>query len=121
MGTLPLLLALAATSSTSVLTLEQALDIASKQQPRLQISAADVRISHAQSEQASSGYYPRVDLFGQYQRSTANFIVTPIFSKSAFASALVPGTSWDTVNVYQFGANATMTLYDFGRTGGAVD
>jgi outer membrane protein len=111
-----------------VLTLEEALDTAAKNQPQLRAAEAQLRASAARVGQAESAFLPRLDATAQYQRTTANFVLTPAFAKSPLAlptpgmpPAITIGQSFHAVDYYQFGAVAQVTLYDFGRTGGGLD
>lgn len=106
-----------------LITLEDALKTAAERQPQLRVLRAQRRAQDARVEQARAGYFPRVDGSAQYQRSTANFTLSPSFANSPIGrqiqidNQLSPA---DTVNFYLFGATATVPIYDFGRTAGQV-
>jgi outer membrane protein len=111
-----------------IITLEEALATARKNQPQLRAAQASIRASEARVGQAEAAFYPRLDATAQYQRTTANFVMTPTFAKSPLAIGVAgqpppfsPSTSFHTVDYYLFGATAQVTLYDFGRTGGGFD
>jgi outer membrane protein len=108
-----------------VLTLDEAVRTAQAHQPQIRAAWAQVHSGQARVGEAKAGLFPRLDANAQYQRSTANFPLSPSFSASSFAVALKgqpnllsPGA---TVNFYTFGITATQTIYDFGRTFGALD
>jgi len=101
-----------------VLSIEDALRTARAQQPQMQAARAQTRAAAARVGEARAGYLPRVDAQAQYQRSTANFLLSPMMvhtplTKNYHANnQLGPG---DTVNYYVFGVTATQLIYDFGR------
>lgn len=104
----------------AVLSLEDALRTGTRDQPQLRGGRAQLRANAARVAQAKAGYLPKVDASAQYQRSTGNFVLTPSFAGSQLARTLRLGNSLDTFNYYLFGATAVETIYDFGKTGGAV-
>jgi len=106
-----------------LLSLDEALRTARAHQPQLQVARAQARVASARVGEAQAGYLPRVDAQAQYQRSTPNFLLSPMMvhtplTKGYQANNLLgPG---DTVNYYVFGVTATQLLYDFGRASSAV-
>ena len=101
-----------------VLSLEDALRTARAQQPQMQAARAQTRAAAARVGEARAGYLPRVDAQAQYQRATANFLLSPMMVHTPLTKGyhannqLGPG---DTVNYYVFGVTATQLIYDFGR------
>src|SRR5262249_39127634 len=118
--TSPLVTLLPLALAARVLTLDEAGHTAQAHQPQIRAAWAQVHSGQARVGEAKAGFFPRLDANAQYQRSTANFPLSPSFSASSFAVALKgqpnllsPGA---TVNFYTFGITATQTIYDFGRT-----
>ena len=120
-------LALTATGAASAqprqLTLAETLATAAAHQPQIRAARAAEQAARARTSMAQTGYLPRVEAQAQYQRSTANFVLSPAFANSPFASSLNIQNKLgpaDTVNYFLFGATASETLFDFGRTRAAV-
>src|SRR5262245_26842272 len=94
-----------------ILTLEEALRTAQARQPQLEAGRAQVRAGAARVGQARAGFLPRLDGNFQYQRSTANFVVSPAFSSLGRSIAIDNRLSpIDTVNYYLFGVNLQQTV-----------
>jgi outer membrane protein len=113
----------AAAEPGRVLTLEEALRTAEAQQPSVRAALAQARAAQARLGTARAGYLPRLDAQAQYQQSTANFVLSPVFANSSIAKTLKLENRLgvdDTVGYATFGGALTETLYDFGRTGGGV-
>ena len=118
MSLLPLALA------ARVLTLDEAVRTAQAHQPQIHAAQAQVHAGQARLGEAKGGLLPRLDAAAQYQRSTANFALSPTFANSAFASTLKINNALspsDTVNFFTYALTATETIYDFGRTFGNID
>ena len=101
-----------------VLSLDDALRAAQAQQPQMRAARAQTRAASARVGEARAGYLPRVDAQAQYQRSTANFLLSPMMVHTPLTKGyqannqLGPG---DTVDYLVFGVTATQLIYDFGR------
>ncbi len=114
----------AADMARRTLTLDEALRLATDQQPALRAARAQRRALGARTEQVRAAYYPRLDGQAQYQRATANFLLSPSFAASPLAKNLIVNNKLspaDTFNYYTLGLSAQAILYDFGKTGGAVE
>lgn len=112
------LLVLAATvpaAQPPVLTLEEALATASKQQPQIRQAAAGTAAAVARSEQSFAPLLPQVSGSANYQRATANFANRP-GSLPGQISGGSSAESWSTFNYFNLGLNANVLLYDFGQT-----
>lgn len=108
-------------ASRRSLPLDEALRLALEQQPALRASRAQKHALGARVEQARAAYFPRLDAQAQVQRATANFLRSPsiaALARNPVSNKLSPA---DTFNYYTFGLTAQATLYDFGKTGGAVE
>src|SRR5207244_2965863 len=82
----------------------EALHAAQARQPQIEAARAQVRAGQARVGQARAGFLPRLDGSFQYQRSTANFVVSPAFAGSGLNIAINNRLSpIDTVNYYLFG------------------
>lgn len=95
-----------------VLTLERALSIARAQNPALQSAAAEGDAAEARAARARSALLPQLNATASYQRTTGNFIPRP--GAVPNATTMRPRPDWDWFNSYNFGANASLLLYDFG-------
>ncbi|WP_394839318.1 TolC family protein [Pendulispora rubella] len=113
---LPLLFAQAvsAVPPPRILTLREALDTATTNQPLMRRARATTAVSKARVEQARSGYLPQLTGTASYQRRTGNSAPTP-----GGAAGAQSNISWtDTYNSFNFGLQATQLIYDFGQTNG---
>jgi outer membrane protein len=103
-----LLLLASGAGSGTVLSLEQAVQLARQGQPTLRQARAAVALAEARTGEALAGFLPRLDASLGYQRLSAN---------SALGGA---GTrarnSWDSVDRWGASATASMTVWDFGST-----
>lgn len=99
-----------------ILSLADALAYAAENDPHLKAAEAQVQVGEAQKGMARSGFLPRVDVQGQYQRTTANFVISPMFSKSPIAKTVSLDNSLDSYNYLTFGASLTQVVFDFGKT-----
>jgi outer membrane protein len=118
-----LFLSVAGAAPPAQLSLDEALATAATRQPQLRAARAQARAAKERIRQAQTGYLPRVEVNGQYQRATANFVLSPSFANSHFARSLEVRNQLapqDTVNYFLFGATASETVFDFGRTGSVV-
>ncbi len=113
-----------AAAAPRTLSLDEALRLAAEQQPSIRAARAQKRALGARTEQTRAAYFPRLDGQAQYQRATANFLLSPSFAASPLAKSLMVNNKLspaDTFNYYTFGLTAQALLYDFGKTAGAVD
>lgn len=130
MRTCPLLLALAAlpaaafaprtalAESLRVLTLAQAERAAMTQQPQVLAARAQTGLAEATAEQAGAPLLPQVTATAQYLRTTGNFAPRPGVTSNG-AGGAPPGVSLDPkYDYWNFGANASQLIYDFGQTTG---
>jgi TolC family type I secretion outer membrane protein len=92
--------AMPAQGAGPLLTLQQCIDIALKQNPNIAAAGYAVNAADARVGQARSAYYPQVDLSGSYDKS------------KLAANAATNGTQ----TIYQGNATLTQNIYDFGRT-----
>jgi outer membrane protein len=130
MRTCPLLLALAALPAAAfaprpalaealrVLTLAQAERAAMTQQPQVLAARAQTGLAEATAEQAGAPLLPQVTATAQYLRTTGNFAPRPGVTANG-AGGAPPGVSLDPkYDYWNFGANASQLIYDFGQTTG---
>lgn len=118
-----MLAALPASAEGRVLSLEQALHAARDNQPQLQAVHAQTRQAAARVGEARAAYLPRVDAQAQYQRSTPNFLLSPMMLHTPLVKGYQAQNDvglGDTVNYYLFGITATQLIYDFGRVPGLM-
>ena len=79
-------------------------------QARGQTEAAEGRV-----EQSRAGYLPQVTLTGLYERTTGNFASRP---GSLPTTTTLPGWNSTLYNYFNFGAQGSQLIYDFGQTDG---
>ncbi|MFT3711792.1 MAG: TolC family protein [Archangium sp.] len=101
-----LVLLAAAPGFAEVLTLDQALVLAKKNHPSLQLADANVDVTSARVEQARGVLLPQVSATGIFSRSQGSF--ARVGTGTAAPSAATPN------NLFSFGLTATQTLWDFG-------
>ncbi len=116
LSALPFLLWAQDQDQGQVLTLEQAVNMALKNQPTIAAGRYTVRANEARIGEAQSSYYPQVSGSGSYSRvSPAVSNVRPVTSVGAVAgsSASAAAGSYDNYNA-SVGLN--QLIYDFGKT-----
>jgi outer membrane protein len=91
-----------------VLTLDEAVKLASQGQPALRQSRAATAAAVARSEQAFSGFLPKVDAKLGYSRSSNNFAPSTLAGSRP--------DSWSSTGGWSASAIAGMTVWDFGTT-----
>ena len=100
-----------------VLTLDQALQTARKNQPQIWQAQANRDASAARADELRAPLLPQLNLTAGYQRSTANFVARP---GSVPSSVMTGGqsTSLDTYNYWSSGLTLSQYIWDFGQTTG---
>ncbi|HVN32513.1 MAG TPA: TolC family protein [Thermoanaerobaculaceae bacterium] len=109
------LLVLAATAPAApprVLTLEEALRVASAQQPQLRQATAATQAAVANADAVMSPLLPQVGGSASYQRATGNISARPGSSTGQTSSSL----SWESFPYYTLGLSASQLIYDFGQS-----
>lgn len=118
---LPLLLTLLAApalaESGRLLTLVDALERATKNNPRLRQARATTKVAEARADIALAPLLPQLATRATYNRTTANFLPQPGSVPLEFAQDYL-NNSFVMHNYYQAGIGATQLLYDFGRSTG---
>jgi outer membrane protein TolC len=113
-----LLLLFAPPAAAERLTLEEALDLAIRGQPRLAAATAQIDAAHARVGRAFSAYLPSINLTLQERWDGSNAAVVtraePLTGKTLLDYPFVNGLRT------AVGATFDLRLFDFGRTGGAV-
>lgn len=113
-----------ASAQPKVLSLEDALQSAREHQPQLRAAHAQTREASARVGEARAAYLPRVDAQAQYQRSTTNFLLSPMLVHTPLTKNYQADNQLglgSTVNYYLFGVTASQLLYDFGRAPALVE
>lgn len=124
----------AAEADHRILTLEEALRLASVNHPQLHAARAQTEASTARVAEAKAPLLPQVTGTASYQRSTSNYVPQPgALPKSLATSTLTATTtststattsgsssssSWNTVPSYNAKLTASELIYDFGQTTG---
>lgn len=104
-------------SNARVLTLQQAVTLAVRNQPSLRQAYANVDVASARVEQARAGYLPQIALSAQYQRTTGNFVARPGATVSSSGMAIAqPGWTTRMFNYWNFGITGSQLIFDFGQT-----
>ncbi len=112
---LTLLAATAPAAAPRILTLDDALAAARAQQPQVRQAVAATQAALARTDQAHAPLMPQVSGSATYQRETANYASRP-GSLPNQISGSGSSESWNTVNYFNLGLNASVLLYDFGQT-----
>jgi outer membrane protein len=99
-----------------VLTLTEALRTAREHQPQLRQAYAGTEAAYARVDEARAPLLPQVTGSATYRRATSNFAPQPGSLPQGLASS--SGTSFATVNSYNFGVTASLLLWDFGQARG---
>jgi len=103
-------------AARATLTLSQALEKASRNQPSLRQARASTEAAAGRVDQARAGYLPQVSLTGSYQRTTGNFSPRPGATSAAVQAA--PPWNTNSYDFFNFGLGASQLIYDFGQTSG---
>lgn len=106
-----------------VLSLDEALQLARENQPQLRAAGAQTRQVTARVGEARSVYLPRVDAQAQYQRSTPNFLLSPMMLHTPLTKGYQAQNELglgDSVDYYTFGIMASQLIYDFGKASGGI-
>jgi outer membrane protein len=99
------------------LTLAAATETALGSQPLLRQAHAQAAAADARADEARAPLLPQVNVSATYQRATSNFAPRPGALPSQVSSSTA-GASFRTYDYWNFGANATQLIYDFGQTRG---
>lgn len=102
------------------LTLDQAITLALQVHPSIVAARGTSLVQEARLGQVRADLYPRFDLTAGYRRATANFAPTSQTGSSLNRIA-TGGTSNETFNNYSAGLSIQQRIFDFGRTGAAVE
>jgi outer membrane protein len=113
------------TAARRVLTLNDAIEMALKNQPNIEAQVGQVLLGEAKAGQARSNYYPHLTLGSAY---TNIWPVGAQTSSKTSLAGLPPGgniptgltTAAESYNQYAATANLSQILLDFGKTGAQV-
>lgn len=97
-----------------VLHLNEALERALKNQPTLRQARAQTAVADAKTGVSEAGLFPQINLLASYQRVRTAAIGSR--TSAAGASTPVVTTNDSGIDVFSFGGNATLLLWDFGQT-----
>jgi outer membrane protein len=102
-----------------VLTLQEAIRAAIEAHPTLLASRANAQAQQARIGEARAGYLPGLGYNLSYTRRSANCVNQP----ASFPCTVVPTTPhwYESFNFFSAGLTVNQPIYDFGRTGNAVD
>lgn len=108
----------ASTAQARVLPLEEAVDVGLRHQPSVLQAQASTRAAAGRADQARSGYFPQVSATAQYQRAHRGTPAIPVTTgPTGGGGATTTGpTATGTYDFFNFGANASQLLWDFGQT-----
>ncbi|HEX4462409.1 MAG TPA: TolC family protein [Polyangia bacterium] len=101
-------------ATTQVITLDQAVQTAAKNQPQLLAAHANTDVAYARAGEARAPLLPQVSGTATYQRATANqqpgaAAVAGFGGGTGSAASL---DTWNTLNHWNFGITASQTLWD---------
>ncbi len=100
------------------LTLQEAIEIALSHHPTLLAARGALQVQQARVGEARANLLPQLDLQSDYTRATSNFAPNPQFRGLNQAAASESNTSF---NNYSAALSLQQQIYDFGKTGAAVD
>jgi outer membrane protein len=98
-----------------IITLDEALRIASARQPQLRQATAATQAAVANADAVMSPLLPQVGGSASYQRSTANFAARPGSLPGGIGGSAT-SQSWATFDYFNLGLSASQLLYDFGQS-----
>jgi outer membrane protein len=113
------LVAVGQTPANKPLTLEDCYRVAEQNHPDLATAQSLVQVAEERLRERHSAYLPRVDFGVSHNQQTYNYAPTPGTEPRLF-NLFYTGESASTSPYYFAGLNFSQTIYDFGRTGGAV-
>lgn len=100
-------------SPAPMLSLQDAVQIAQRNQPRLQQARAESDAADARGKQARANLLPQLTGTLNYQRTTSNFVLRPGAVPNNFTA---PAPTFDTFNFFAVGVTVNQLIYDFGQT-----
>jgi len=98
-----------------IITLDEALRIASARQPQLRQATAATQAAVANADAVMAPLLPQVGGSASYQRSTANFAARPGSLPGGIGGSAT-SQSWATFDYFNLGLSASQLLYDFGQS-----
>lgn len=101
------------------LTLQEAVEIALGHHPSLLAARGTLQIQQARVGEARSNFLPQIDLKSDYTRSTANF--APSSQSQSLNQAVTFNPSNTAFNNYSASLSLQQLIYDFGKSGAAVE
>ncbi len=124
---LPVSVRCEAPAKVDTLTLAEAVELALRNQPTVEMRTGQARASEARTGQARGAFYPRVTVGSAYTRIWPVGAQTTASTSNAGLpanSSFIPGaTSREGASYEQYAATASLSqmIYDFGRTSSQVD
>lgn len=105
-------------TTSRVLSLDAALSQAQRLNPSLHAATADADAADARADRARAALLPQLSGTASYQRTTGNFVPRPGQLPRSVASdsgsvAVNRRDPWQLYNFFNFGATASVLLYDF--------
>jgi len=101
-----------------ILSLDEVLATADKNQPQLRQARAAALAAEARADFALAPLLPQVTGSAAYQRTTGNFASRPGTTPSGVSGVGQSKSNFDTFNYYNLGVSASQLVYDFGQTSG---
>jgi outer membrane protein len=118
---------LAEEPTVKIISLDEALQTATANQPQLRQAQATTAAARARADEAFAPLLPQASGTAAYQRLTANFAPRPgslpsNFSQTQTGSQSTTKTNaFDTFNYFNFGVSVNQLIYDFNQTKGKYD
>jgi len=110
------------TPSPDRLTLDQAIALALQSHPSILAARGTARVQEARVGETKSDFYPHLDITSSYRRATANFAPSSQTGSSLNEiGASQPSNSNQAFNNYSASLSLQQRIFDFGKTGAAVE
>jgi len=103
-------------AAARVVTLDEVLQTAREHQPQIQQARAQTQAAAHRVGEALAPLLPQLNLTGNYQRTTANFVFRPGSNPQALNQST--NSTFNTFDFYNFGIQANQLVYDFEQTTG---
>ena len=126
-----------AVAQEKVLTLDQAIQAALRNNPQIVSARETVSATTSKVAEAKAGYLPSASAILAYKRMTMNSAAIPTLGSTSVPANMSPQTlalleqisamstaekqTFDSANSFSASLSVNQTIYDFGRTGGAYE
>jgi Outer membrane protein len=108
-------------TTVKIISLDEALQTASANQPQLRQAQATVAAAKARADEAFAPLLPQASGTAAYQRLTANFAPRPGATQQGVSTSIKSTNSFTTFDYFNFGVSVNQLIYDFSQTKGKYD